>query len=93
MERALEAMEDYRLSLSDPVRVLFDRFRLEDLAIKVVGIGSVGTRCLVGLFFSAENHPLLMQFKEARASVLAPYAGASVYENQGQRIVMGQRLI
>ena len=60
-------------------RVLFDRYRLEDIAMKVVGIGSVGTRCLVGLFFSAENHPLLLQFKEACPSVLAPYAGKSVY--------------
>ena len=73
--------------------MLFDRYRLEDLAIKVVGIGSVGTRCFVGLFFSAENHPLLLQFKEACPSVLAPYAGKSVYENQGQRVVTGQRLM
>jgi len=93
LARAHAAMKDYRLSLADPVRVLFDRYRLEDIAVKVVGIGSVGTRCLVGLFFSAENHPLLMQFKEACPSVLAPYAGASVYPNQGQRIVMGQRLM
>ena len=90
---AREALEDYRLSLPDSVRVLMDRYRLEDIAIKVVGIGSVGTRCLVGLFFSAENHTLLLQFKEARPSVLAPYAGESVYENQGQRVVMGQRLM
>ena len=93
MKRAREAIDLYRLSLADPVRVLFDRYRLEDLAAKVVGIGSVGTRCLVGLFFSAENHPLLMQFKEACPSVLAPYAGESVYQNQGQRVVMGQRLM
>ena len=55
--RSRDALEDYRLSLPDQVRVLFDRYRLEDIAMKVVGIGSVGTRCLVGLFFSAENHP------------------------------------
>ena len=60
-----EAMAAYRLSLPDERRVLFDRYRLEDFAIKVVGIGSVGTRCFVGLFFSAEGHPLLLQFKEA----------------------------
>ena len=75
------------------VRVLFDRYHLEDWALKVVGIGSVGTRCLIVLFFSPEGHPLLLQFKEARRSVLAPYAGKSVYENQGQRVVMGQRLM
>ena len=93
IEQAREAMEDYRLSLSDPVRVLFDRYRLEDIAVKVVGIGSVGMRCLVGLFSSAEGDPLLLQFKEASRSVLAPYAGDSVYQNQGQRVVAGQRLM
>ena len=91
--RAREAMEDYRLSLSDSVRVLFDRYRLEDIAVKVVGIGSVGMRCLVGLFSSDEGDPLLLQFKEACPSVLAPYAGDSVYPNQGQRVVTGQRLM
>ena len=88
-----EALAAYRLSLPDERRVLFDRYRLEDVAIKAVGIGSVGTRCFVGLFFSAENHPLLLQFKEACPSVLAPYAGASAYENNGQRVVTGQRLM
>jgi uncharacterized protein (DUF2252 family) len=92
-ERFREGLEDYRLSLPDSVRVLFDRYRLEDWAVKVVGIGSVGTRCLVGLFFSPEGHPLFLQFKEACPSVLAPYAGKSIYENQGQRIVVGQRLM
>lgn len=91
--RFLEALEGYRQSLPDDRRVLFERYRLEDWAVKVVGIGSVGTRCLVGLFFSAENHPLLLQFKEARRSVLEPYAGKSVHENQGQRVVVGQRLM
>ncbi len=92
-ERFREGLEEYRLSLPDSVRVLFDRYRLEDWAVKVVGIGSVGTRCLVGLFFSPEGHPLFLQFKEACPSVLAPYAGKSIYENQGQRIVVGQRLM
>jgi uncharacterized protein (DUF2252 family) len=88
-----EALEEYRLSLPDDRRVLFDRYRMEDWAMKVVGIGSVGTHCLVGLFFSPENHPLLLQFKEARPSVLEPYAGKGAYENQGQRVVVGQRLM
>jgi uncharacterized protein (DUF2252 family) len=88
-----EALEDYRLSLPDERRVLFDRYSLEDIVIKAVGIGSVGTRCFVGLFFSAENHPLLLQFKEACHSVLEPYAGKSPYENHGQRVVVGQRLM
>jgi len=92
-EKVREALETYRSSLPDERRVLFDRYQLVDIAIKVVGIGSVGTRCLVGLFFSAENHPLLLQFKEACPSVLEPYAGKSPYENHGQRVVMGQRLM
>ncbi|MBV7565695.1 DUF2252 domain-containing protein [Pseudomonas sp. PDM27] len=93
LQRARQALQDYRLSLPHERRVLFDRYRLEDIAIKAVGIGSVGTYCFVGLFFSAENHPLLLQFKEACPSVLAPYAGKSDYENQGQRVVTGQRLM
>jgi uncharacterized protein (DUF2252 family) len=88
-----EALVAYRESLPDERRVLFDRYRMEDIAIKAVGIGSVGTRCLVGLFFSAENHPLLLQFKEACPSVLEPYAGKSRYGNHGQRVVTGQRLM
>ncbi|MFO0914182.1 MAG: DUF2252 domain-containing protein [Pirellulales bacterium] len=88
-----EALEEYRLSLSDERRVLFDRYSLEDIVVKAVGIGSVGTLCFVGLFFSAENHPLLLQLKQACPSVLEPYAGKSVYANHGQRVVVGQRLM
>lgn len=87
-----EALEGYRQTLSDERRILFDRYRFEDGALKVVGIGSVGTRCLIGLFFSEDNHPLILQFKEARRSVLEPYAEKSQYDNQGQRVVIGQRL-
>ncbi|KAF0101783.1 MAG: hypothetical protein FD187_1826 [bacterium] len=88
-----EGVAAYRESLPDERRVLFDRYRLEDSAAKVVGIGSVGTRCLVALFFDKENHPLILQIKEAVPSVLAPYAGKSRYDNQGQRVVVGQRLM
>ena len=91
MERAHEALEGYRSSLPDERRDLLDRYRLEDVAMKIVGIGSVGTRCYVGLYSSADRHPLLLQFKEACASVLEPYAGKSVYKNHGERVVMGQR--
>jgi len=91
-QRVSKALEAYRLSLSDERRVLFDRYRLEDHVVKVVGIGSVGTRCFAALFFSAENHPLLLQFKEACPSVLEPYAGKSRYDNHAQRVVIGQRL-
>jgi len=83
----------YRQSLPDERRVLLDRYRLEDWAAKVVGIGSVGTRCMVALFFDADDHPLILQIKEAVPSVLAPHAGKSRYTNHGQRVVIGQRLM
>jgi len=88
-----EPLAAYRASLPDHVRVLFDRYRLCDVALKVVGIGSVGTMCGVGLFIAADDDPLFLQVKEARPSVLEPYAGKSVYENHGQRVVCGQRLM
>lgn len=92
-QRVDMVLNDYRSSLPHERRVLFDRYRLEDIVVKAVGIGSVGTYCFLGLFFSMENHPLLLQFKEACPSVLAPYAGKSDYANQGQRVVTGQRLM
>ena len=88
-----EALATYRESLPEHVRVLFDRFRFYDLAVKVVGVGSVGTQCTVCLFMAADNDPLFLQVKEARASVLEPYAGPSPYANHGHRIVAGQRLM
>ncbi len=91
-ERILEGLDAYRQSLPDERRVLLDRYRLEDFALKAVGIGSVGTRCYIMLMFSEENHPLILQVKEARSSVLEPYTAPSRYENHGQRVVVGQRL-
>lgn len=93
MDRVVAGLGAYRKSLSDERRVLLDRYRLVDAALKVVGIGSVGTRCFIVLLFSEENHPLILQFKESCHSVLEPYAGKSAYANQGQRVVMGQRLM
>ena len=92
-ELVREGIEDYRNSLPDERRFLFDRYRLEDFALRVVGIGSVATRCFVGLFFCDDRNPLLLQVKEARKSVLQPYAGQSSFENQGKRVVVGQRLM
>jgi uncharacterized protein (DUF2252 family) len=88
-----EAMVGYRNSLPEHVRVLLDRFHLVDLALKVVGVGSVGTLCGIGLFMAADNDPLFLQVKEARASVLEPYAGKSLHSNHGQRVIAGQRLM
>jgi uncharacterized protein (DUF2252 family) len=86
-------IDEYRATLPEDRRTLFERYTLVDAAIKVVGIGSVGTRCWVALFMSAGNDPLFLQFKEAVSSVLEPFAGASAYQHHGQRVVMGQRLM
>jgi len=88
-----EAIEGYRESLPEHTRTLFDRFQFLDLAIKVVGVGSVGTMCGAALFMAADDDPLFLQIKEARASVLEPYAGRSQYPNHGQRVIAGQRLM
>jgi uncharacterized protein (DUF2252 family) len=83
----------YRESLSEPLRMLYDRYFFCDLAIKVVGVGSVGTLCLIALYMSREDDPIFLQVKEANASVLEPYAGASKHPSHGQRVVTGQRLM
>ena len=88
-----EAIASYRESLPEHVRILFDRFHYVDLALKVVGVGSVGTMCAVGLFMAADDDPLFLQVKEAKASVLEPYAGKSLHPNHGQRVIVGQRLM
>lgn len=86
-------LAQYRETLSEDRRTLLDRYRPMDAAIKVVGIGSVGRRCWILLMMSTSNEPLFLQFKEAAASVLEPFAGASAYPHHGQRVVMGQRLM
>ena len=83
----------YRATLPEDRQVLLDRYQLEDIAAKVVGVGSVGTRCGVALFTGAADDPLFLQVKEARHSVFEPYVGASPYANRGQREVIGQRLM
>jgi uncharacterized protein (DUF2252 family) len=88
-----EVFHTYRRSLADDRRILLDRYRLVDVAIKVVGIGSVGRKCWIALMMSERNDPLFLQFKEAVNSVLEPYAGKSAYSHHGQRVVMGQRLM
>ena len=88
-----EPLARYRQSLPEHVRTLFDRFHFCDLAVKVVGVGSVGTNCSVMLFMAEENDPLFLQVKEARTSVLEPYAGKSLHANHGERVIVGQRLM
>jgi uncharacterized protein (DUF2252 family) len=83
----------YRETLSEERRVILDRYHIVDVARKVVGIGSVGTRCALALLMAGEHDPMLLQFKQALSSVLDPYAGQSRYPNQGERIVTGQRML
>ena len=85
--------EAYRESLPLDRRLLIDRFSVVDVAKKVVGVGSVGTRCLIMLLEAGDGTPLFLQFKQATASVLEPYLGKSVFEQAGQRVVEGQRMI
>lgn len=87
------AITEYRDSLPVERRALFDRYKFADTAIKVVGVGSVGTMCIIALFFAAENDPLFLQVKEARQSVLEPYSGFHPFQTHGERVVFGQRLL
>jgi uncharacterized protein (DUF2252 family) len=90
---ARKAFASYAETLQEDRRVLLRHYHLRDVAFKVVGVGSVGTFCAIGLFVSDDDAPLLLQIKEAQRSVLAPFAGPSNYSNQGQRVVVGQRML
>jgi len=90
---AEQSMAGYLDSLSPDRRLLLSRYQLVDVAFKVVGVGSVGTYCGIALFMSGNGDPLFIQFKQARPSVLEPYAGASPFRHAGQRVVVGQRLM
>jgi hypothetical protein len=89
----MDTFAGYREILPASHQSLLDRYTIRDAAVKVVGIGSVGTACWVLLLMAGEGDPLFLQVKEARASVLEPYAGASVFPNHGQRVVDGYRLM
>ena len=85
---------DYRASMAENRRELIERYRFVDFALKVVGVGSVGTRCFIVLLEGRdEEDPLILQAKEATASVLEPHVAASTHENHGERVVVGQRLM
>ncbi len=86
---AHQAFASYLETLQEDRRVLLQRYHRRDVAFKTVGVGSVGTFCAIGLFVADDGSPLLLQIKEAQASVLAPFAGASNYTNHGQRVVVG----
>jgi uncharacterized protein (DUF2252 family) len=89
-----DLFREYRGTLQSDRRHLLEGFRMVDLARKVVGVGSVGTRCWIVLLLGRDGEdPLFLQIKEAQASVLEPYLGQSEYENHGERVVAGQRLM
>jgi uncharacterized protein (DUF2252 family) len=85
--------QKYFDSLGNEKKILLNQYKYQDTAIKVVGIGSVGTMCGISLRMSSNNDPLFLQIKEARPSVLEPYIGKTIYENNGQRVVTGQKLM
>jgi len=85
----LKFTEEYKQSLQADRRRLYERYRYQDSVVKVVGVGSVGTRCYLSLLLADEDDPLFLQFKEARRSVLESPRGKSRYANQGYRVVEG----
>jgi uncharacterized protein (DUF2252 family) len=90
--RIEHGLREYRKTLPPDRRHLFDQYELIDMARKVVGVGSVGTRCYIALFEGRSiEDPLFLQLKEAQASVLEPYVGKSGYQDSGERVVVGQR--
>jgi len=89
----LTALERYPHTLPDDRRALLERYRLADIAFKVVGVGSVGTRCAIALYRSETGDSLVLQVKQALPSVLEPYVGRGKVAHEGQRVVAGQRLM
>jgi uncharacterized protein (DUF2252 family) len=85
--------ETYRTSVRTDVQVLLQSFRLVDVARKVVGVGSVGTRCYIALLLDRNDAPLFLQIKEAERSVLEPYWKQTTVEHQGLRVVEGQQIM
>ncbi|MEU3743734.1 MULTISPECIES: DUF2252 domain-containing protein [Streptomyces] len=93
-EQFRDLVRRYGATLQSDRRTLLSSYRLADVARKVVGVGSVGTRCWIFLLLGRDDEdPLFLQAKEADTSVLAPFVGASAYRNQGERVVSGQRLM
>jgi len=89
----LQALDRFPATLSEDRRYLLSHYHFADLALKVVGVGSVGTRCAVALYLSDGGERLVLQVKEAGPSVLEPFAGKGPHEHQGERVVIGQRLM
>lgn len=92
-ERAHTVIDRYKESAPAELRQLLNRYEFEDAALKVVGVGSVGTHCYVALFLANAEEPLFLQMKEARRSVLEPAGPKRRFPHEGQRVVYGQRLM
>ena len=93
-DRLRTLAETYRSSIRYDLRALLNRYTFVDTARKVVGVGSVGTRCYIVLLRgNHDEDPLFLQIKEANASVLEPYAGKSEFPNHGERVVVGQQFM
>ena len=86
-------LDSYANTVREDVASLYSRLRFVDAALKVVGVGSVGTRCLVVLMLGEQNEPIFLQVKEARDSVLANASRPSRWANNGERVVVGQRAL
>ena len=94
VDRMQTLLDGYRANLPGDVGHLLDRFTLADAARKVVGVGSVGTRCWIALLEGGGgDDPLILQIKEAQASVLEPHLGRPAFKNHARRVVEGQRLM
>jgi uncharacterized protein (DUF2252 family) len=92
--QAESSFAEYRSTLADNRKVLLDKYRIVDMALKVVGVGSVGTRCVIVLLeANDDSDPLFLQIKEATNSVLEAHLTKSDYSHHGERVVKGQRLM
>jgi len=94
LEQAFQFAKAYRRTIDPDRRLLLDRYEFVDAARKVVGVGSVGTRCYIVLLAGTHDlDPLFLQIKEAQPSVLESYVGRSPFRNQGYRVVVGQKIM
>jgi len=92
-EHVTEMFHRYRQTLPEERRIILDRYHIIDVARKVVGVGSVGTRCDLALLMAGEHDPMLLQCKEALPAAFEPYTDACRYANHGERVVIGQRML
>lgn len=93
LSQVTNAYTRYLETISDDRKLLLSKYTIQDAAMKVVGVGSVGTWCGVLLLMSDSGDPLFLQFKEAHESVLEPFTEKSPFDNHGQRVVEGQKLM